>query len=217
MVSRMRQQPQNNRLDAGRGTATISRRQAVWLLGLLCGVVVLLALGGEPARLALRYERSAVMAGEYWRLVTGHLVHSSVAHLLLNMAGVGLIAALFPRDYSLRQWLLILASSAAFIDFGFVFYQPQLQWYVGLSGVLHGALAAGAVAWWRHETSLMALLLSLLLAGKLLWEQLHGALPFSGDMPVIVDAHLLGASGGLLAALLIWLGLQDWPARRRSL
>ena len=221
MVSRMRQQPLNNDLDrdpgTGHATAAISRRQALWLLGLLCGAVVLLALGGETARQALRYERSAVIAGEYWRLITGHLVHSSVAHLVLNMAGLALVPGLFPRDYSLRQWLLIAAFSVASIDVGFVFYEPQLQWYVGLSGALHGALAAGAVAWWRHETSLLALLLSLLLGGKLLWEQVHGALPFSGDMPVIVDAHLYGALGGLLAGLLIWLGLQDWPARRRSL
>lgn len=221
----MRQQPPASDSGSGLGNdpgdrrapPAISRRQAFWLIGLLCGAVVLLALGGEPVRLALRYERSAVIAGEYWRLLTGHLVHGSVAHLLMNLAGLGLIAALFPRDYSLRQWLLITAFSTAFIDIDFVFYQPQLPWYVGLSGVLHGAVAAGAVAWWRHETSAMALLLSLLLSAKLLWEQLHGALPLSGDMPVIVDAHLWGALGGLLAGLLIWLGLQDWPTRRRSL
>jgi rhomboid family GlyGly-CTERM serine protease len=179
--------------------------------------VVLTGLGGEPVRLALRYERSAILAGEFWRLATGHLVHSSVAHLLLNLAGLGLIASLFPRDYSLRQWLLILAASAASIDAGLVFYQPQLQWYVGLSGVLHGALAAGAVAWWRHETKLLALALSVIFGAKLAWEQVQGALPFSGDMAVIVDAHLYGAAGGLVAALLIRPRLQDWSARPPSL
>jgi rhomboid family GlyGly-CTERM serine protease len=128
------------------------------------------------------------------------------------VAGLALIAALFRRDYSLRQWLLIGLFSVVSIDLGLVFYEPQLQWYVGLSGLLHGAIAAGAVAWWKHETRLLASVLSALLIAKLAWEQLHGALPLSGDMPVIVDAHLFGALGGLGAGLLLWRGLQDWSA-----
>lgn len=192
-------------------------RQAIWLLGLLCGGSVLLALGGDPVRFALRYERHPVLEGELWRLVTGHLVHGTPAHLLLNMAGVGLMGALFPRDYSLGQWLIVLLASLAAIDLGFVLFEPQLQWYVGLSGVLHGALAAGAVAWWRHESRGLALALSVVLLGKLVWEQWHGALPLSGDMPVIVDAHLYGAIGGTLAGLGLWVGSHRWPAGPRSL
>ena len=95
--------------------------------------------------------------------------------------------------------------SIAFIDVGFVFYEPQLQWYVGFSGVLHGALAAGAIAWWRSESRALALTLSVFFVGKLLWEQLHGALPLSGDLPVVVDAHLYGALGGAVAAGILWL------------
>lgn len=213
MVSRMRQRTEATAISP----LPISVRQACWLLGLLCAAVVLIALGGEPVRLALRYERAAVLAGEFWRLVTGHLVHSSAAHLLLNLAGLGLVAGLFPKDYSLGQWLLIAVASLLCIDLGFVFYEPQLHWYVGLSGLLHGFLAAGAVAWWRHETRLLALLLSVIFVAKLVWEQVHGSLPFSGDMEVIVDAHLYGAIGGTLAALWIWCRLQDWSARPPSL
>lgn len=219
MVSRRRQgrantlyRTQVNAPNTSMTSPTPSQQRARWLLGLLCGALVLLAVGGEPVRIALRYDRSAVLAGEYWRLLTGHLVHASAAHLLLNVAGLGLIAALFRRDYSLRQWLLVGLLSAVSIDLAFVFYEPQLQWYVGLSGLLHGAIAAGAVAWWKHETRLLASILSLLLLAKLAWEQLHGALPLSGDTPVIVEAHLFGALGGLAAALLLWRGMQDWSA-----
>src|SRR5262245_48213898 len=140
----------------------ISRKQALWLLGLLLGTLVLLSLGGESWQEALRYERDGVARGEYWRLLTGHLVHGSPLHLLLNSAGLALIAVLFPRDYSLAQWLFILFVSIAAMDVGFVWFEPQLAWYVGFSGVLHGALAAGAVAWWRHETKALALTLSVI-------------------------------------------------------
>ena len=184
-------------------------RPGLWLLGLALLALVLLSLLvsllGESGRLALRYEREAVLQGEYWRLVTGHLVHGSTQHLILNAAGLGLVAALFPHDYSWRAWLLIALFSLVAIDAGFVFCEPQLHWYVGLSGILHGALAAGAIAWWRHESRSLALILTAIFLGKLAWEQWHGALPLSGDLPVVVDAHLYGAIGGGLAGLMLWL------------
>ena len=194
-------------------------RGSQWLLGLLCAVVVLLSLTGESTTLALRYERDAVLNGQYWRLLTAHLVHGSIRHVLLNLAGLGLIAALFARDFRPMQWVLIWLLSTLAIDVGFVWFEPQLEWYVGLSGVLHGMLAAGAVMWWRTEPKPLALALSLVLMGKLAWEQTRGALPLSGDLPVVVNAHLYGAIGGLIAAVALW-GFsrfrsgdrpQDWP------
>jgi rhomboid family GlyGly-CTERM serine protease len=198
-----------------RNPRSISRRQAVWMLGLLSAVLVLLSLPGESVRQSLRYERDAVLSGEYWRLLTGHLVHGTPLHLLLNGAGLALIAGLFPRHYTLSAWLLIGAASMASIDLGFVFCEPQVTWYVGLSGVLHGALAAGAIAWWRHESRLLALYLSVIFLGKLAWEQWHGPLPLSGDLPVVVDAHLYGAIGGATAGVALWLWSRArWSWRR---
>ncbi|MGH8185822.1 MAG: rhombosortase [Steroidobacteraceae bacterium] len=179
--------------------------------------LVLLSLGGESWREALRYERAAVLRGEYWRLLTGHLVHGTTQHLVLNALGLGVIAALFPREFSLRGWLVVAVLSMAVIDLGFVLWEPQLEWYVGLSGVLHGLLAAGAIAWWRHESKGFALALSAILIAKLAWEQWRGALPLSGDMPVIVDAHLYGAIGGALAAAVLWAFRRGWSPRRASL
>jgi rhomboid family GlyGly-CTERM serine protease len=186
---------------------SVSAIRGGWLVGLLAALLVLLWLTGDSGRELLRYERTAVLNGQYWRLLTGHFVHGSTQHLLLNGVGLGLIAALFPREYSVRAWLLILASSIVTIDLGFVFLEPQLQWYVGLSGVLHGALAAGTLGWWRHESKPLALGLTAVLIGKLAWEQWHGALPLSGDMPVVVDAHLYGAIGGALAGA--WLAVHN--------
>ena len=44
----------------------------------------------------------------------------------------------------------------------------------------------------------MAAMLAAFLAASSLYEQSHGALPFAGPaVPVVVDAHLYGALGGL--------------------
>jgi rhomboid family GlyGly-CTERM serine protease len=188
-----------------------AQRGSRWLLGLVCALLVLLSLLGEKITLALRYERYAVLHGEYWRLLTAHLVHGSVRHLLLNLAGLGLIATLFARDFRPMQWIAIWATSTLAIDVGFVWFEPQLEWYVGLSGVLHGTLAAGAVTWWRTESKPLAIALSAILLGKLAWEQTYGALPLSGDLPVVVNAHLYGAMGGVVAGLALW-----WESRFRA-
>jgi rhomboid family GlyGly-CTERM serine protease len=209
-----------NRTHGLGGGALRTRRMTVgmWLVGLISATVVLLGIGGSTVERALRYERAAVLeAGEYWRLLTGHLVHLSASHMALNLAGLLLIAVLFPRQYSPAAWLTVGLISVATIDIGFLWNEPELEWYVGLSGVLHGALAAGAVAWWRSESRLYAFLLSVLLVGKLAWEQWSGALPTSGAMPVVVNAHLYGAVGGLFAALGLQLGRQLWPGTPRPL
>jgi len=172
-------------------------------------------MGGDSVQTALRYDRMLVIHGEYWRLFTGHWVHGSLRHMALNAAGALIIAFLFTRTYAVKYWLWILAISLIAIDIGFLALEPQLQWYVGASGVLHGALAAGVVAWWRMESRGMALALSAIVVGKLSWEHWHGALPLAGEMPVIVDAHLYGAIGGAVASAMIEL-LGVYSQRRRD-
>ena len=80
---------------------------------------------------------------------------------------------------------------------GLWWLDPAVQWYLGASGVLHGVMAAGCV---RRiaERQWDRWLLSIALVTKLLWEQ-HGA-HFDAAMPVIVDAHWLGALGGAAIA-----------------
>jgi membrane associated rhomboid family serine protease len=99
--------------------------------------------------------------------------------------------------------MIALASLCA-IDAGLWFVNPELQWYVGLSGLLHGILAAGIVVS-LQKPQLELLALGLLLVAKLGWEQLYGPLPGSESSsggPVVVAAHLYGAAGGGLAGLL---------------
>jgi rhomboid family GlyGly-CTERM serine protease len=175
---------------------------AGWLLiGSFAGLLVLLQLADMQGE--LRYERAAILSGEWWRLITAHLVHANARHLLLNLAGLALVAQLFKFNLSPRQWLWIGVFDALCVTLGLLLFDPQLQWYVGLSGVLHGFIAVGAVLWWRTERPALAAALSLILLSKLAWEQLQGALPLAGELTVIVDAHLYGAVGGVLAAVAI--------------
>jgi len=165
----------------------------------------LIALFGEPGRLLLRYARGAIGEGEIWRLVSGHFTHLGWSHLLLNAAGLVFVWYLVGRDFKPGQWLLILFACVAGIDLGFWFLNPNLSWYVGLSGVLHGMLAAGIVVGVQERRTDIQILGGLVLA-KLLFEQFVGPLPgseASSGGAVVVDAHLYGAMAGLLAAAIM--------------
>jgi len=176
---------------------------AWWLPGLAVSIAVLIALTGDWGRELLRYDRLAIGGGELWRLASGHFVHLGWSHFALNAVGLVLISYLVAAQFSAVQWLLISLLIIMGIDLGFWFLEPQLAWYVGLSGVLHGLLAAGVASGVRDGQS-DSWLLGGLLAIKLIYEQLVGPVPGSegtsgGD--VVVAAHLYGAIAGALAGV----------------
>jgi rhomboid family GlyGly-CTERM serine protease len=178
-----------------------------WLLpGVLAALLVVLFVAGPHALAVLRYERAAVLGGEAWRLVTAHLVHFDLAHLAWNLGGLVLVWLLFAQSFKPRGWLLILIASTVAIDLGFLCFERQLDWYVGFSGVLHGCMAAGLVAWLRTERDAWTALVAALFAAKLVWEHAVGPLSFTAgtmSLPVVYQAHTYGAIGGALAGL--WL------------
>jgi rhomboid family GlyGly-CTERM serine protease len=172
------------------------------LLLCVCLGLLMIQSGGATAQLALRYDRDALAAGQWWRLLTGHLIHLGFEHAVLDVAGLVLMWALFARDYSARGWSLIIGLSVLGVDAGLWLLSSTTQWYVGSSGVLHGVLAAGTLAHLRRGEA-EGWVLALLLIGKLIYEQSLGALPLTSGGAVIVDAHLYGAVAGAVAALLL--------------
>jgi rhomboid family GlyGly-CTERM serine protease len=172
-----------------------------WGFALLaaCALLLMPELAGEAGRNALRYHRAGLEAGEWWRLVTAHLVHLDLEHAALNALGLVMMWALFARDYSVRGWLLILAAATVAIDAGLWLRDTGVVWYVGSSGVLHGVMAAGTLAHLRRG-DLDGWILAAFIVVKLAYEQWTGALPFESAAPVVVNAHLYGVIGGLAAA-----------------
>ncbi len=169
----------------------------------LIGIAVLLLLpelNADAARSALRYERVAIGAGEWWRLITAHFVHIDLEHTLLNLMGVVLMWAIFARDLSPRQWLIVTVVVLLAIDAGLWFWDRKVDWYVGASGMLHGFMAAGTYVHMRRG-DLDGWILMVFIVLKLGYEQWSGVLPFvESGMPVVLNAHLYGALGGFAAA-----------------
>ncbi len=191
------------------GLSEVRRSGGAWpgnwgLVVVLILIATLLMFSGDSGRALLRFERSGIAAGEWWRLLSGHLTHMGWSHVALNSAGLILVWYLVGTAFSALRWLLIAAVAIATMDTCFWFLNPDMAWYVGLSGLLHALLAAGIVARLGNINAETAILAALVIA-KLAWEQFSGPLPGSeltSGGAVIVDAHLYGAAGGVLGALL---------------
>jgi rhomboid family GlyGly-CTERM serine protease len=185
---------------------------AHWQIAVILVVVALaFASFGDTGRETFKYDRLAIADGEYWRLVTGHFVHLGTTHLVLNLAGLVLVWLLVGRYYDTWRWAVVLLVALLTMTAGFWLVDTHLLWYVGLSGVLHGLLVAGTIQGFRELPS-ESVIIAIILAGKIGWEQLAGPMPGSESVSggaVVVNAHLYGAIGGIIAGALFWRSAAD--------
>jgi rhomboid family GlyGly-CTERM serine protease len=177
----------------------------------LAGAVAVLLLQWADLGSALEYRR-AMLAAEPWRLLTGHLVHASWPHAIVNaLAWLALARLLAPELPPARQAAL-LASSALGTDLLLWFAAPEVAWYRGLSASLYGLAASGAVLWLARPAAdgsrrrLWPALLLTALWAKVLAEQLGGG-PIANEhwlgITVITRSHLFGALSGTFTGALI--------------
>jgi rhomboid family GlyGly-CTERM serine protease len=184
-------------------------------VALLC---LLLALGGDPAREMLAYQRDAVSAGQWWRLLSANFLHLGWYHLLLNLLGLWTLLLLCPEPVAVRGWLLRLLVLALAVTSGIHWLAPQWHSYVGFSGVLHGLFLLGLLpqALKRDGIALAALAC---LAGKLAWEAYSGV-PISDEQAlggrVAQEAHWFGIIAALCYAAVAGLLRQRHQAAAQS-
>lgn len=168
------------------------------LFVLLFAIVQLLQQSGFDLRLL-----STTLHDHAWyRLMTGHLVHTNWPHMLMNSAALLITLLLFPVVYGKARLLgSCVLWNMLFISFGILLLFPQIGWYAGFSGVVHGLLMTGSLLSLREPVSKLLLVL---LVAKVGWELWSGGDSVSTeliDAPVIYEAHLLGLMAGALAAL----------------
>lgn len=168
---------------------------------LIVGIIALVLYLFEPASNALlAYDRYALQGWETWRVITGNLVHTNGYHLLLNLAGLTLLWLLFAEHFSIFLFLKIFIWCCLGTSLGIYWYSPDLIWYAGLSGALHGVFAWGACRdITKNIFSGWLLLLGVLV--KVIYEQFAGSATSMAeliDANVAVDAHLYGTVSGIL-------------------
>ncbi|MCS0588413.1 rhombosortase [Massilia norwichensis] len=180
----------------------LRRAPVSFTIGAIC---LLLACAGEPVTAGLEWERMAILHGEVWRLLSGHVVHFSLSHAgadALGLIAAGLVAE--PLIGS-RRFALILGGGALLVSLGLLALAPGLFEYRGASGLaMLAAVLGGVLAWRRHPASRAILACAgLALASKTLWEACAHTAAFTelpAGVAVAWQAHLLGAVLGAWAA-----------------
>jgi len=181
---------------------------AAIVTGLLSAVALAAHLGAGLGDL-LTFDRTAIAAGEYWRLLTGHLAHWGSDHLTWDLAMFAVLGAMIERRCRGCFLATVLVSAGA-ISAAIWFVQPQIAQYRGLSGI-DSALFTYAVAMlladaWRSKQSLTTVALLAVAGGfigKLTWELTTGTTLFvnsaAANFTPLPLAHAVGGVVGLLA------------------
>lgn len=148
----------------------------------------------------LEFNRQLIEQGQLWRLFTSQFVHANWAHLGLNCAGIALIWLLHGEYTSPSRYSFNIATLAIWCGLGVFWFCPTITIYTGLSALLHGVIIWGAI----KDVTVGLKSGYVLFIGvwvKLIAEQINGPSADIGALinsTVAVDAHLIGAIGGVL-------------------
>lgn len=180
----------------------IQRYWLALLIMLICGMFQWFDL-----KSVLEFNRTSIIEGEHWRWLSANFIHLGTGHYWMNMGALGLLWLMFYNSLCWREWIFMFIFGSLVVSVGVWFFDPHLTYYVGLSGTLHGVIIAGALRELPRDR-LFACAVLLMAIGKLIYEQLYGALPGSESTAgghVLVNAHLYGALGGALSLAMLWL------------
>jgi rhomboid family GlyGly-CTERM serine protease len=173
----------------------------VWAAPLALMALMLVAETlGDAGREWLAYQRAAVEAGQWWRFLTGNLVHLGWYHWFLNTLGVLVLVLLCPERLSPAVWARRVILIGIGMTLCLYLFVPELPAYVGMSGVIHGLFVLGLMPQVLKK-DLIALGCLLYLLGKVGYELYAGAPVSDAEAiggEVVVESHMFGAICALL-------------------
>lgn len=148
----------------------------------------------------LAYYHTGIEQFELWRLITATFCHTNFNHLALNLIGFVVTLCLFIDTFKTRRLFPLIIFNSLFIGLALFYFEKEIIWYVGFSGVLHGLFSFGVSNDIANKDR-WGYLLGAGLMVKLSYEQIFGAQQSTEALigaPVLVNAHLYGAIAGLI-------------------
>ena len=195
-------------------TAWLDRRVAI----LVFGPLILLSVFGHIVNPFLHYARAPILAGEWWRLITGHFVHIDAAHLTLNCAVILAWLYVFRERESPLVVATRLLAYAAMSGLSMLAFSPDLTWMLGASALTYALIAGSALRAAIAGPRMLGLIVLAGLAVRIGAEQIWELESWFGhfvDYPIASAAHGHGVAAGLVFELgrLAWRSLRA-PMRK---
>lgn len=140
--------------------------------------------------------------GQWWRLITGHLVHMDWQHYAMNMMGLSMCMVVFRDDLAAWHWPASFFLLSLFSSTGMYLAGVPYDRYMGFSDVLHGWILIGALGI-AHKEPKFSIAIVVLFWLKIIEEnhQLAFFTSYGVTGNVARESHIWGAVGGTLYAL----------------
>jgi len=169
-----------------------------WLSLALAGLMAALFAALGPAPEAWVYDRAAIGHGEWWRLLSGHWVHSDGGHLIWNLGALLVLGWIIEMRNRVMLLTGLLAGTLG-VNLMLWLALPELERYCGMSGVLNTLLLFAFAALWRVATAPVLVAVGTLSFAKILVEISAGqALLTNAAWESVPQAHLAGWLIGLV-------------------
>jgi len=147
----------------------------------------------------LRYQSIEVSNGQWWRIFSANLSHSNWNHWMLNIGGLWLMDVFYRPVLSLKTRTQLLLF-CMILNVALLHVFLNINWYVGLSGALHGYLIGGAMLSFNTARALNSLII-LVTITKLIVEslwQINSATAELIGAEVLEEAHSFGAVSAVI-------------------
>ncbi|MDP2562704.1 rhombosortase [Psychrobium sp. 1_MG-2023] len=172
------------------------------LITVLCAVLYAVQ---DTVLMQLEFNRELIAKGEYWRLLTGNFLHTNHWHLLFNLVGLLFLSYMYNPHFPPLKFSFFVLTNAALLGCALYLFSPNIELYVGLSGVLHGLFVYGCLSDIKTGDKVSYVLLGAVIA-KVVYESIYGASVKMSeliDANVATDAHLFGALIAIISFLTI--------------
>lgn len=159
-------------------------------------LVSYLFLGSAPE--AWVFDRTGIAQGEWWRLITGHWMHSDASHAFWNIGALMLLGTLLEKRLQ-GDLVFALVMGTVGVDLWLWWGGGTLVYYCGLSGILNTLLAVGLVRLWYDLRQPLVWLIGLGAVAKIVVEISAGqALLTQTAWPSVPEVHAAGFFSGLM-------------------
>ncbi|MET0089947.1 MAG: rhombosortase [Candidatus Thiodiazotropha sp.] len=160
----------------------------------------------------LYFEHDQVLSGYWWRLLSGHFIHTDWGHWFWNMAALGVLGGYLERK-SRVVWISTILAGVVSVDLLLMSGITQVTRYCGLSGVLNTLLVMALYLYGKQTRSGWVIVAGLICLTKLTLEMISGtSLLTHIAWPPFPPAHLAGTLAGVVL-ILSKLGLESRPVR----
>lgn len=177
-----------------------------WRTLVTATLAALLFLAAGPASDLLVYRHDTLATGQWWRLLSGHLVHADTSHLAWNVGALAVLGFLYEGVLGHRFWACLF-TGAVFVDVWLLTWSG-LPAYCGLSGVLNTLLVVGLACDWVRLRSRLALLVGAGALIKIMMEMAAGTSLFTSiTWSPAPGSHMAGFAAGVVFLILLRSGI----------